>query len=338
MEKAKNNLDSRLYRQYADSVRSISRCKRQQQQSGGLGQPERKVKLMSEYTSLCDSFLEQIETHPSDNANRLIFADWLEERGKTTQAEILRRAAEHFACGKNLVLPIAQVNLSEEEMGHYQGFNFLIVSPSGECRLRRSDYDCDHYRYHDTKLGYYYREMGGHGCSLGKIDWSDIFGSIVLRIAEANAVEDDRIAEAKVSRRAMTAESLLSNYYELLQQLGERSYSAELDLLATRAVISQAKSMLPAQPTTSKRLTCTELRKAFAQAYSEIGEVGRLKGRGHAPRCVLRIASPLIHAASQGCPANQKVGFSAAGSFATVFPLLVVERAEAILGIEIPHE
>ena len=40
--------------------------------------------------NLARGFLEDITAHPDDDAPRLIFADWLEEKGDSDRAEFIR--------------------------------------------------------------------------------------------------------------------------------------------------------------------------------------------------------------------------------------------------------
>src|SRR5262245_36293651 len=41
-----------------------------------------------------EAFLEDIRTHPEDDAPRLVFADWLDERGDADRAELIRVQCE----------------------------------------------------------------------------------------------------------------------------------------------------------------------------------------------------------------------------------------------------
>jgi uncharacterized protein (TIGR02996 family) len=41
-----------------------------------------------------DAFIRAIQADPDDTTTRLVYADWLEERGQPARAETLRRWAE----------------------------------------------------------------------------------------------------------------------------------------------------------------------------------------------------------------------------------------------------
>src|SRR5436190_21455440 len=47
-----------------------------------------------------EAFLEDIVTHPGDDAPRLVFADWLDEHGEADRAEFIRLQCRHGQGGQ----------------------------------------------------------------------------------------------------------------------------------------------------------------------------------------------------------------------------------------------